>query len=105
MDDLITQMGRVQITSGRSVKIFTGGKMDEIIWEGNALAGAIYVALRIVGEVITKIRKLKVCCSVMLMVQFISVYLTTDCLQVGKGVCQGCILSLCLFNLYAEYIM
>ena len=105
MDDLITQMGRVQITSGRSVKIFTGGKMDEIIWEGNALAGAIYVALRIVGEVITKIMKLKVCCSVMLMVQFISVYLTTDCLQVGKGVCQGCILSLCLFNLYAEYIM
>ena len=75
MDDLITQMGRVQITSGRSVKIFTGGKMDEIIWEGNALAGAIYVALRIVGEVITKIMKLKVCCSVMLMVQFISVYL------------------------------
>ena len=30
---------------------------------------------------------------------------TTDCLQIGKGVCQGCILSLCLFNLYAEYIM
>ena len=25
--------------------------------------------------------------------------------QIGKGVCQGCILSLCLFNLYAEYIM
>ena len=25
--------------------------------------------------------------------------------QTGKGVCQGCILSLCLFNLYAEYIM
>ena len=24
---------------------------------------------------------------------------------VGKGVCQGCILSLCLFNLYAEYIL
>ena len=32
-------------------------------------------------------------------------YGTTDCFQVGKGVCQGCILSLCLFNLYAEYIM
>src|SRR5574342_126435 len=30
---------------------------------------------------------------------------TTDCLQIEKGVCQGCILSLCLFNLYAEYIM
>ena len=30
---------------------------------------------------------------------------TTDCLQVGKGVCQGCILSPCLFSLYAEYIM
>ena len=30
---------------------------------------------------------------------------TTDWVQVGKGVCQGCILSLCLFNLYAVYIM
>ena len=30
---------------------------------------------------------------------------TTDWLQSGKGVCQGCILSPCLFNLYAEYIM
>jgi len=30
---------------------------------------------------------------------------TTDCLQIGKGVCQGYILSLSLFNLYAEYIM
>ena len=29
---------------------------------------------------------------------------TTDWLQIGKGVCQGCILSPCLFNLYAEYI-
>ena len=28
-----------------------------------------------------------------------------DWLQIGKGVCQGCILSPCLFNLYAEYIM
>ena len=28
-----------------------------------------------------------------------------DWLQIGKGVRQGCILSLCLFNLYAEYIM
>ena len=30
---------------------------------------------------------------------------TTDWLQIGKGVCQGCTLSPCLFNLYAEYIM
>ena len=30
---------------------------------------------------------------------------TTDWLQIGKGVCQGRILSLCLFNLYAEYII
>ena len=30
---------------------------------------------------------------------------TTDWFQIGKGVCQGCILSLCLSNLYAEYIM
>ena len=32
-------------------------------------------------------------------------YGTTDWFQVGKGVHQGCILSPCLFNLYAEYIM
>ena len=30
---------------------------------------------------------------------------TTGWFQIGKGVHQGCILSLCLFNLYAEYIM
>ena len=30
---------------------------------------------------------------------------TTDWFQIGKGVCQGCILSPCLFNLYEEYIM
>ena len=30
---------------------------------------------------------------------------TTDWFQIGKGVCQGCILSPCLFNLYAECIM
>ena len=30
---------------------------------------------------------------------------TKDWFQIRKGVCQGCILSLCLFNLYAEYIM
>ena len=30
---------------------------------------------------------------------------TTDWFQIGKGVRQGCVLSSCLFNLYAEYIM
>ena len=30
---------------------------------------------------------------------------TTDWFQIGKGVCQGCILSSCLFNLYAECII
>ena len=30
---------------------------------------------------------------------------TTDWFQIGKGVCQGCILSSCLFNLHAEYMM
>ena len=30
---------------------------------------------------------------------------TKDWFQIGKGVCQGCILSPCLFNLYAKYIM
>ena len=32
-------------------------------------------------------------------------YGTTDWFQIGKGVCQGFMLSPCLFNLYAEYIM
>ena len=32
-------------------------------------------------------------------------FATTDWFQIGKGVCQGCILSPCLFNLHAEYIM
>ena len=32
-------------------------------------------------------------------------YGTTEWLQIEKGGCQGCILSPCLFNLYAEYIM
>ena len=32
-------------------------------------------------------------------------YGTTDWFQIGKGVCQGCILSPCLFNLYLEYIL
>ena len=31
--------------------------------------------------------------------------ITTDCFQIGKGVRQGCILSRCLFNFYAEYSM
>ena len=30
---------------------------------------------------------------------------TTSWFKIGKGVCQGCILLLCLFNLYVEYIM
>ena len=30
---------------------------------------------------------------------------TTDWFQIRKGICRGCILSPCLFNLYAEYIM
>ena len=30
---------------------------------------------------------------------------TTDLFQIGKGICQDCILSLCLFNVFAEYIM
>ena len=30
---------------------------------------------------------------------------TTESFQIGKGICQGCILSPCLFNLYAEYLM
>ena len=32
-------------------------------------------------------------------------YGTTDWFQIQKGVCQGCVLSPCLLNLYAEYIM
>ena len=35
----------------------------------------------------------------------ITVYGTMDWFEIGKGVCQSCILSSCLFNLYAEYIM
>ena len=34
-----------------------------------------------------------------------TVHGTTDWFQIGKGVGQGCILSLCLFNFYAEYII
>ena len=30
---------------------------------------------------------------------------TTDWFQIGKGICQGCILAPCLFKLYAEYIV
>ena len=32
-------------------------------------------------------------------------HVTADWFKIGKGVCQGCILSPCLFNFYAEYIM
>ena len=32
-------------------------------------------------------------------------HVTTDWIQIGKGVCQGCMLSPCLFNLYEECIM
>ena len=32
-------------------------------------------------------------------------HITTDWFQIGKGIRQGCILSPCLFNFYAEYIM
>ena len=32
-------------------------------------------------------------------------YGTTDWFQIGKGVCQGCLMSPCLFNLYGDYIM
>ena len=32
-------------------------------------------------------------------------YNKLNAIQIGKGVCQGCILSPCLFNFYAEYIM
>ena len=35
----------------------------------------------------------------------ITEHVTTDWFLTGKGVCQGCILSPCSFNLYAEYIM
>ena len=38
-------------------------------------------------------------------VTFRTAHGTTDWFQIGKGVHQGCILSTCLFNLYAEYIM
>ena len=37
--------------------------------------------------------------------QFRTEHGTTGWFQIGKGVCQGCILSPCLFNFYAEYIM
>ena len=37
--------------------------------------------------------------------KYYSDYVYTDWFQIGKGVRQGCILSPCLFNFYAEYIM
>ena len=38
-------------------------------------------------------------------VELLGLMETMEQQQIGKGVCQGCILSPCLFNLYAEYIM
>ena len=38
-------------------------------------------------------------------ITFLTGHGTTDWFQIGKRVCQGCILSPCLFNFYAEYIM
>ena len=45
-------------------------------------------------EICTQVRK-----------QQLELYMEQDWFQIGKGVCQGCILSSCLFNFYAEYIM
>ena len=39
------------------------------------------------------------------MIFLLFMFSTMDRFKIGKGVHQGCILSLCLFNLYAEYIM
>ena len=44
-------------------------------------------------------------CGVRETTPYTSEFLTTDWFQIGKGVHEGCIWSLCLFNLYAEYIM
>ena len=46
---------------------------------------------------------LPVCCEICMQVRTLN--RTTDWFKIGKGVRQGCILSPCLFNLYAEYIM
>ena len=46
------------------------------------------------------------CSSVILACSFLSLWHgKTDWFQIGKGVCQGCMFSPCLFNLHAEYIM
>ena len=37
--------------------------------------------------------------------QWLELDMEQDWFQIGKGICQGCILSPCLFNFYAEYIM
>ena len=39
------------------------------------------------------------------MLKPLTVWIATNWFQIGKGVCQGCILSACLFNSYVEYIM
>ena len=44
-------------------------------------------------------------CLLIARLQFRTGHRTTDWFQIGKGIRQGCILSPCLFNLYAEYIM
>ena len=54
--------------------------------------------------VITFLPREQVSFNFMAAVTICSDFGTTDWLQIGKGVCQGCILSPCLFNLYTEYI-
>ena len=48
---------------------------------------------------------LKICMEVSQEAKVRTGHQTTDWFQIGKGICQGCILSPCLFNLYAQYIL